>query len=382
MRPKTALLHIGTPKTGSTSIQEFLTRAEMDGSLAPIRYPLWKGDRNHLRLTPLYRPYEELPPWWRHEFPANDKRFQRMRRQFRRYFFDELRSASGAIISAEGLGGFTPAYADQLRRDLESLGFKAFHIVLYVRDPADYFLSRTQQRLKTASEPEFVENPASFRYQFLQAAETWEQIFPGSLIVRRFPNSPDHDVVDDFADVVKQCMGVTLPRFTVRMNTTLSAEAMQIIQDYRQAFWPDNGGNLTPDASWLVKFLKQSALDVPQTKPVLKPEVAELIRVNHSADAANILARYGVDLGLQNMHPTIAPPPQTSYHVEEILTSVDPEIVHQLLLRLARTELGRRPAQRPLPLRLAAGTYHSIPLARRPPRLDGWLRSFVKDRLP
>ena len=54
MTSKPILLHIGTPKTGSTSIQESLARAEQDGSLDGVRYPLWRGDRHHLRLIPLY----------------------------------------------------------------------------------------------------------------------------------------------------------------------------------------------------------------------------------------------------------------------------------------------------------------------------------------
>lgn len=377
MRSKPALLHIGTPKTGSTSIQECLARAEMGGSLGQVRYPLFRNDRNHRRLAPLYRPYEDIPQWWRHQYPVNDRRFQRMREQFRRFLFDELRSASGAIISAEVLGGFTPALVEQLRHDLESLGFNEFHIVMYVRDPADFFLSRTQQHLKTALGPTFVEDPVSFRYEFRQAAQAWEQVFPGDLIVRQFPRLPDHDVIDDFADLLKQHLDVTLPRLPVRMNTTLSAEAMQILQEYRQTFWPESGGFLTPDAARLVRFLAESAKDLPQTRPVLKKEVAEQIRANHSADADVILARYGVDLGLGQLTPIPVSASRTMHRVDEIVEFVDPEIIHQLLMRLARSELGRRPAKRPLPLRLAGRVYRRVPPERRPPRLDSWLRSRV-----
>jgi hypothetical protein len=378
---KPVLLHIGTPKTGSTSIQDCLARAELDGGLGNVRYPLWGNDRHHVRLAPLYRPYHDLPPWGRHEFPADDWRFQRMRRQFRRFFFDELRSAGGAIISAEGLGGFAPELVARLRSDLESVGFNEFYIVLYVRDPADFFLSRTQQRLKTASEPQFVEDPVSFRYEFARAAETWEQIFPGRLVIRRFPTGEEHDVVDDFAAVLDECLGITLPKTSQRMNTTLSAEAMQILQDYRLAFWPDNGGFLTPDAKWLVRFLEQSRMDLSQTRPALRKDIAELIRANHQADAAKIFGRYGVDLGFRDLNsiapPSDAPSCRANYRIDEIVESLDPEISYQLLLRLARAELGRRPGSRPLPVRAVARGYHAMSVGRRLPKFDSWLRSRI-----
>lgn len=376
MTSKPALLHIGTPKTGSTSIQECLARAELDGSLGRVRYPLWKSDRHHLRLAPLYRPYSDLPPWWRHAYPENDRRFQRMRRQFRDFFFAQLRDASGAIISAEGLGGFAPDLVARLRRDLESLGFDHFYIVLYIRDPADYFLSRTQQRLKTASEPEFVEDPVCFRYEFRQAAETWERIFPGRLIVRRFPDRDGHDVIEDFAELLERHMNITLPTRPVRMNTTLSAEGMQILQDYRQTFWPDNGGFLTTDGTWLVRFLEQSHELVSQTRPALKSEIADKIRANHRADIEVINTQYGV--GLQPPNNPAGNIRSGLYNrVDQIVESIDPQIVYQLLMHLARAELGRRPAKRLLPVRLAARAYRMVPPEQRPERLADWVRSRV-----
>ena len=64
-----------------------------------------------------------------------------------------------------------------------------------------------------------------------------------------------------------------------------------------------------------------------------------------------------------------------NHRIDDIVESVDPDIVRELLLRLARVELGRRPAQRPLPLRLAARAYRAVPPAQKPAALDRWLRS-------
>jgi hypothetical protein len=371
MMPKTALIHIGTPKTGTTSIQECLARAECDGSLRPYRYPLFRGDREHNRLTMLYLPHQEQPAPRRVEFPRDDERFRRTQLRYRQFLFRILRSSGGAILSGEVLSNcFGPAAAGQLRRDLESLGFRQFHIVLYVREPADFYLSRTQSQLKLPVHPSpAVADPMAFRYRFRRIAENWEQAFPDRVIVRRYPSGPQHNVLEDFSDLTQKCLRVTLPRSQTRLNTTLSAEGMAVMQDYRQAVGTDSGGLAIPGLDRLVAFLAQSVQCLPQTKPKLKADVAEEIRANHTEDAEFLKSRYGVDLGLGGSAGLGTLSAHSSWRVEDILESVDREIVQRLL-----EEFGQL-RQRPLPVRIATKAYRSVPLSRRPARLDAWLRS-------
>ncbi len=55
----TLLLHIGTEKTGTTSIQEFLAHNRAQLKQAGILYPICLGDKNHIKLTA----YAERSPW-------------------------------------------------------------------------------------------------------------------------------------------------------------------------------------------------------------------------------------------------------------------------------------------------------------------------------
>ena len=374
MSPKTALLHIGTPKTGTTSIQACLARAEVTGALGPYRYPLYRGDRNHNRLTTLYLPHRDLPQVWQAEYPRDDDGFQRARRRYRRFLFRRLRAAGGALLSGESLSNYiTAPIAVQLRSDLESLGFEQFHVVLYVRDPADFYLSRTQQALKWSLFPTtVVADPVSFRYHFRRMAETWEQAFPGSLIVRRYRSGPQQDVLADFSDLIQGRLGITLPRAAARLNTTLSAEAMVVILDYRQAVGPGADSLLIPGLDRLVAYLAQSGQRIPQTKPTLKAAVAERIRADHREDAEYIRSRYGVDLELRCPSGAAPLAARTSWRVEDILESVDLEIVERL-----REEFRRAapPRPRPLPVRVAAKAYRTIPPSRRPARLEELLKT-------
>lgn len=376
MSPKTALLHIGTPKTGTTSIQNALARAERAGGLAPIRYPLPHGQNDHWLLALLYFPHRDLPRWMRVTHPHDDDRFRSAREGYRRFLFRELRSAPAAILSAEVLSLFPVNAVDRFRDDLESAGFGEFHVVVYIRDPADYYLSLRQQSLRSPGNLAAVADPAAFHYDFRGMVDRWEQVFPGRLLVRKYPSGSD--VLDDFASLLKTHMGVSLARSPARLNASISAEGMHILHEYRQTFSPDDDGFLTPDTVRLVRFLQQRTTDIPQTKPALKSEVAEVIRANHAADAELIRSRYGVDLGLASGPAQTAHSAGRTHHIDEILEAVDPRIVNQLLLLLGRTELSRPSAKRTLPLRVAARAYRSAPRDRRPARLDSWLRTFAK----
>ncbi len=376
MTAKTALLHIGTPKTGTTSIQQFLTRAEATGSLRPYRYPLWRGDHNQFKLAWVYLPYERLPAHLREGYQ------EEARESYRRFLWDQLRSSRGALISWEGLGNhFAPSDVARLRSDLESLGFREFHILLYVRDSADMYLSRTNELLKSPHYRESVVDPVSFKYEFRRMAETWEEVFPGRLMVRRFPADPELDVLDDFADQLKMLLGIDLPRLPVRANATLSAEAMQILHEYRQTPGPDAGLPI-PGLARLVGFLQRSKQYVPQNKPVLKESVADQVRANHRQDAEFLRSRHGVDLGLRHLGPVPVLARGHGWSPESILTVVDSDTVYELLLLLAHDKLTDGTASRPLPVRAAARAYRTIPPERRPAWLDDWLRSKFERGFP
>lgn len=354
MVSKSILLHIGTGKTGTTSIQHALGSA--GEHLEPVRYPLplFNGDRSHNRLITLYVPRERLPAVWQNVDPTSQV-------PYRRFLFDQLAEADEAILSAEVLSTyFTVSEVKRLRDDLEHIGFHDFHILMYVRDPAGYFMSSMQQLLKRSGVATPAEcDPIAFRYPIRSMCETWEQVFPGRVVVRKFSSNSEVDVVQDFSDTVKQLFGVSLPVPPKRFNESLSAESLQIIQDYKRAFSPGNQGLLTQDAAKLVRFL-ESATDIPQTAPVLKRHLAEYIRAKHKADADFLNSRYGVDLALPDTQPTVDT--EKTYLVGDLVESLDQKVVYQLLLRLAETELKRpEPGRkRSLPRRIASRAYGEL----------------------
>lgn len=349
---KTALLHIGTNKTGSTSIQEALFRGQELGTISPVRYPMHAGEKHsHTLMAMLYLPYERFPPGLRSGFHVSDAGVE-LRRQYRSKFFRELHSPGNVILSSENFALFSSSEVARLRKDLEAAGFIKFTIVLYVRDPANYYLSRIQENLKMSNQ---VWDPISFHYRFREIAETWEGTFPDELIVRHYRDDPEYDVVRDFSALLLENLGVELPRIRARANRTISAEGMEILQRYRSAFWSDANDVFTPDTTSLVDFLKKPANEsVRQTVPVLKPDVSARIRANHMADAEFLRDRYGVDLKLHGVDENVLSHFSRSPRVDEILQDLDSEVVTQLLLRLAKSGLDRAPEERTIANRVVA----------------------------
>ncbi len=363
---KTVLLHIGSHKAGSTSIQRALAAYDFSGS--PVCYPLAEKGGNldvgrvqQDALTSLYIPTSEWEPIWYEKFYRDERRFASLCRRYRSFLFEQLRSAQTAILSNEDLSYFSEASARRLRDDLKAVGFEKFHLVLYVRDPADYFLSMLHSVLKLSLGVDPTgHDPSSFHYGFLKTADTWEQIFPGCLEVRHYRRDPDFDVVQDFSGVVRRRLGVTVPLKPVRANTSLSAEGLQIMQDYRLAFWPDNGGVATPDVVRLYRILERSASAVPQTKAALKATVAEHIRASHKDDAEKIHSRYGIDLGLRDVTSHTILKPGEAVKVADMVGSVDSDAVHRLLLHVARATLDDPLAPRRLSTRIASRALRTV----------------------
>jgi hypothetical protein len=367
-------------KTGNTSIHYHLVNARARGFLGQVSYPLWGEDKHQARMAVLYcaDTLSDKLPSLRERYPQNPVQFRHMLHRYRRFVFRELKAAGSAIISAEAFCHlFTAKMAMALRRDLAAVGFERFVILLYVRDPADYYLSITNQNLRMSEALPLVKDPASFRYNFLEMADAWEEAFPGALMVRRYPPQATGDAVADFNSIAMQTFGIELPSVSIKSNASLSAEGMQLLQNYRAAYSSCSRGIITSEARDLVRLLLGSAAALRQTRPVLKKEVARQIRHNHKADLDALCLRYGVNFYPDTPPLTTLAPRVMPYRVIEIVDSVDPQILEELgswvtheVLRCART-------QRSFSYRLAAAVNQQLPSRLRSSKLAAALKSVL-----
>lgn len=333
---KSIILHIGTPKTGTSSIQEMLAAASaVDRSFA---YPLDQYDNNHVKLMYLYLQHDEVAPLLRLAYPVDDSRYRRMKKNYRRKVFESLDRADKAILSAENLSRLSTQKAANLRDDLESIGYTRFMVVLYVRDPAEQFLSGVQQVQKFFGRRNHP-SPSSWFYQARRIAETWESVFPGCLEVRKFPPDIHGDVITDFRSLVLKHLGITLPEAETRSNESLPAESIKVLQDYRLF---SDAQAVTPDHRKLVSHLQAMKPVITQSKPILKKEFARHIRARHQDDFRFLRSRYGLEFDW--LDETLAASEECGdvFRIDELVERCDSEIVNRLLLSVIHAELSRR----------------------------------------
>ncbi len=264
---KRLLLHIGTIKTGTSSIQETLNAAAESGSLNGVAYPV-PLEMTHNHLAHVYASPDRLPRIPRHRRRADPESFERIAQTFKHDLFEAIRDNENLILSAEYLSLFSRDDAAALARDLALAGVGEVRVLAYVRDPASLYLSAVQQTLKAGH---LFVRPAAFRYRFLEALAVWRAIYP-DVRVRPFVRGRlvDGDVVRDFLAEASSFFGDTVAPDDVELrvsNPSLSAEAMVVLQRYRRRYYPDEPNVFKPDSTWLFRHLEQSSADPPQTRP-------------------------------------------------------------------------------------------------------------------
>lgn len=327
------LLHVGTGKTGTSSIQRSLQRAADHDHLVGVSYPATRAT-NHNELAAVYKPSDRLPRITANKQRRNPQGFARRVNGFRQELFDALATGGDAIVSAEYLAGFEVEQAEAFRQDLAAAGVNEIRVVLYVREPASYYLSYVQQRLKASHQ---FSPPRRFAYQFSKALKTWRTIDP-DLVVRPFVRDQLHEqnVVADLLREAARFFGhaVATDDFEyLGANESISAEGMVLLQRYRSRYYSDRPDVPEPDSSELLRFVEKSKSEIDdQTRPRLRPEIAWEVTRRHERELAELADVFGVDLRPKQTAEEMASPElMASTDVTQILAEHDEQVVDELL---------------------------------------------------
>lgn len=226
-----ALVHIGSPKAGSTSIQRALqmNAAALEGAgvfawlpdpsrgnFARALANRFRGD--DFRLLPIERwnfasPQEAVQ--WSHDNWADLAAGVRARRP------------ALTVLSSEQLFGVAP-----VERVLEALAeiFDRVTIMAYLRDPADHYKSALDQFIRGGMRLRDLPLPTRFKPPSARTIRGYlKALGPGQVIVRNFDRSNlvGGDVVRDFFAQIAQVHGrpVPDPVLPPRMNESLAAAA-------------------------------------------------------------------------------------------------------------------------------------------------------------
>jgi hypothetical protein len=235
--PVDTVLHIGTGKTGTTTIQSVLGRSRPALRAAGTLYPRAFGRVRHLAFAFMVMPDEELvrsPEWLRAGHEGTDAReFRRgLRRRLRRELGPDVRRL---LISDEALYRRSPATVRRVRRFTDARG-GSVRVVAYLRRQDEHVASNYQQVVKggeVARMRTWAATDLSPTYDYHRNLARWrDHLEPDAFVVRPF--EPERFVggslVDDFLDAA----GIDLKAADLapaeRRNESLSAEAVEVLR--------------------------------------------------------------------------------------------------------------------------------------------------------
>ncbi|WP_282167893.1 hypothetical protein [Shewanella japonica] len=271
---KKVIIHIGSGKTGSTAIQKSLYKSKKVNDNI-ISFPTILNQKSNQTFRFAFCGLENTTSNVKLEYLDNSEGFKKYQQEIKNSLIKSIGDSQNIIISSEFLFLCRKSEVENIKLFFKSIGFEEVHVVVYLRDPVKYYLSVSQQSLKSQC---VIPSPDRFNYDVLKAIEAWSSIEPTSFTVREFDRSKlfEGDVVRDFEHYLQsKNYNVKISKSEVE-NESMSVEGAVLLQEYQRLI---TLSNLSVEK---LKFHKRKArlfsfVATEGTKPKLKPEIEDYI---------------------------------------------------------------------------------------------------------
>lgn len=283
-------VHIGQPKTGSSTLQAFFNRNRETLLAQGYLYPKTLNPTNHGDLTveAMGRVQRSLVPRMGGDFDAaaekSKESWRSIAHQIKEY------SPKHVIISSEFF--FAAKHSEKLKRLIDEFiqPSEDPKFIAYMRTPSEHYVSLLQQAVKASHTPPMPKNPGLHhlnRYSSL-----------GSVEARKFSRNSlvGNDIILDAC----HAMGIehsSLSTTIGESNTSISAEGIILLQRYRHIVHPNDDNVFTKDTQELLRRIIRVESKNPEsfTKAKLKPRIAQ--HLDSPTDITESLkSNYGIDI--------------------------------------------------------------------------------------
>lgn len=325
---KKAIIHIGSPKTGSTSIQQALCNYNNKENSSLFDYPVVEsfGHQNIVSLLT-----DNVPRSVSSKLKNKGISLKAYREEFAGSLESQLSDSNHLVLSSEYLWSLEEKEIKLLKHSLEKKGFSEFLVVMYIRNPADYYLSMIQQKLKASSK---IVDPFRFRYKALSAVENWSAVF-GNVFLESFEMAKGKGISLSFSNIVGDFFDSPVSFENIRTNEGLSSEALVFLQKIRSSLDGFEDDVLDYKGRRLVALLAK--FNSFGKKPKLKYHIKQHIYLNHVDDFMLLKEVYELPMtldfhGLESMESSGSNVFKNS--VQEVLEEVDDEVVMSFLVKV------------------------------------------------
>jgi hypothetical protein len=250
--PRTLILHIGTMKTGSTTIQYLLTHNRPALLARGVYYPGTQNGSSHLLLamcfTSLTGAYADFGNGlWGGKEPV--PYLAAYRAQFRQEILDLPPHVDRVIVSCEQFSQLVRETEDIARlRDFMAELFDDIKILIYLRRQDGHFASNYSQTLRNG----MVRTPGFQRwkegghsYDYARMLDRWAEIFSAPSMAPRIferDTNKSYDVVEDFI-AQTGCGPLPAPKDDGALrNPSMNLAGQRILRDIGRMLKEDGDG--------------------------------------------------------------------------------------------------------------------------------------------
>lgn len=339
------ILHIGTTKTGTSTIQlachKSRRRLQDDGIFYPA---IGSMNRHSILSVPFYR--TQVPrEFWR-DFGSEKQAVDKVSFGYWDSIAEDCQKMKPERLLLSGEHflkiDLFEDFAAFFRERFEGAKLRA---VCYLRNPVQFYVSAFQQIIKASSRIAKPQNE-----MLASALSCWQEVCD-ELVIREFNRDTleGGDLLADFfhhgvchpsalEDLVRQ------KRF--RANETLSAESMIILQKFRRYNFPNEDNIFNDESIWLVNALRRAEENIPQgmmsTPPAPVPEVVHDIIKESRPDLVELANKFSFRFLDDTIYTReVEESLKARYLRVEDIIAYDPEVLHVLWSKVLKEAITK-----------------------------------------
>jgi hypothetical protein len=258
-------LHIGTEKTGTTSVQKFFRANREVLAENGIIYPLAPGKQNHMGLAASAQDIGKRGPLRKSLGIKTEADARTFRAEMLSGLAEELAERPYKLAFMSGEHCSSRLLEDeevQWLKDALAKFFDKIHIILYIRRQDDYLLSTYSTSVKSGATAALripPERAIEHRYDHWSVLSRWARIFGRERIIcRKFERSnlKSGDIVDDVLEVagIDPGLGFSRPE---DVNEALDAETLEFLRLFNKFVPRFEGREVNPLRDNIVGLLSK-----------------------------------------------------------------------------------------------------------------------------